>query len=80
MPLFNYACTTCGETKRRLCSVSQSASHPLCPKCEVIMARAPTGPTTQKKERLDNGVSPKAIERLDNAEELFRERAKGKAE
>jgi hypothetical protein len=27
-------------------------------------------------ERLDNHVSPKAVERLDNAEELFRERAK----
>ncbi len=47
-----------------------------CIKCHIFMIRDSNPPNTQVKEVLDNGLQPKRIERLRDAEELYRNRKK----
>ena len=78
MPLFNLACEGCGKKSRILAaswgSVSQERLR--CDACPGVLRRAATGVSSQAVERLDNGLMPKAVERLADAERLFQERAK----
>ena len=39
------------------------------------MERNPSGASSQAVERLDNGLMPKAVERIADAERLYKERA-----
>jgi hypothetical protein len=43
--------------------------------CDELLSREETPPSTQMLESLDNGAMIKRVERLQNAEELYRERA-----
>lgn len=79
MPLFNLKCPN-GHQKSLL-TVGQSwdkvpDEKKMCPVCNEIMTRNGTGPTSNVKEKLDNGLMPKAIERYSNAEELYQNRNK----
>lgn len=73
MPLYCYQCSTCKKTARRICSPDESKTAPIC--CEKPMKRTPKPITSRCVEVLDNGVMPKKLERLVDAERLFRERA-----
>jgi hypothetical protein len=54
---------------------SLEASRALrCRECGGPLHRAGLGPSTQVVERLDNGLMPRALERLADAERLFEER------
>lgn len=77
MPLFNFKCNSCGKEIRKILKSKEVEQFigTKCPDCTGSFERAPTGPTTQVMERLDNGVSPRAVERLSEAERLFKERA-----
>jgi hypothetical protein len=84
MPLFTLLCTKCGFTKKLLTTkkwgevlTSNGQKDLLCPGCEkYLMTRCGKGPTTNTKEKLDNGAMVRAVERYSNAEELFKERNK----
>lgn len=75
MPQFKFVCPKCGFKKSRL-----SKDHFECEKCKAQMERNPTGPTNQVYERLDNGLMPRTVERLADAERLNKERAKNNGE
>lgn len=74
MPLYCYACT-CGKTTRRLCKPAEAKDLPVC-ECGLNMNRDPRPPTTKIVETLDSGYSPRKVERLADAERLYRERSK----
>lgn len=69
MPLFNYACSNCNFIKRSL-----KSDPPTCPACNIHMVRKLEGPTTKILETLDNGIMTKKVERLSDAERIFKER------
>jgi hypothetical protein len=64
----------CSAEKRRVCSAEEAQCPPEC--CGQAMKRTPRGATSRVVESLDNGVMTKRLERLADAERLFRERAK----
>jgi hypothetical protein len=91
MPLYNFICPKCGNKRRRICSPAQAKIPIKCGDCsardndgpnlpatanENTMERDPSGPTNQRYERLDNGLMPRAVERLVDAERLHKERSK----
>ena len=73
MPLYHYRCETCEKEARRICTPEQSQAAPVC--CEHPMVREPHPVSTRCTEVLDNGAMVKKLERLTDAERLFRERA-----
>jgi hypothetical protein len=73
MPLFNFKCD-CGTKVRKLLPVAPGA-YP-CPACLTPMMRDSVAPTSRSTEVLDNGMMSRPLERLDNAEEIFRDRAR----
>lgn len=78
MPLFNVKCPN-GHKSSILTFESSFDKIPSvkkkCKECGEEMVRDGTGPTSSVKEKLDNGMMPKAIERLSDAERLYHERA-----
>jgi len=46
-----------------------------CPVCSEIMSRKPVPPSTQVHEVIDNGIMPRRLTRLADAERLNKERA-----
>ncbi len=76
MPVFNLVCGSCSKTTRQLASSwgSRTADASKCD-CGGELKRAATGPSTRVVETLDNGAMPRSVERLANAEELYRKRA-----
>jgi ribosomal protein S27E len=75
MALFNFVCPKCGTKKRRICSPEEAKQPISCKQCSTTLERDPTGPTQQVKERIDNTLMPRAVERLSEAERLYKERA-----
>ena len=78
MPLFNLSCKSC-ENKTRKLAASAAEAIAAAGKCECggcCWFWAAKGPSTQTMERLDNGIMPRAVERLANAEELHHDRAR----
>lgn len=73
MPLFKLSCPLCSKKKTTLANSWAQASK-TC-ECGSEMSRSPSGLSSQTVERLDNGVMPKALERLADAERLYRDRA-----
>jgi len=71
MAQYKFLCSTCGFKKARL-----SLDPFDCPKCKSPMKRNASGPTNQVYEQLDNGLMPRKVERLADAERLFKDRAK----
>lgn len=75
MALYNYRCDGCGKKARKI-STPEQQQTPQCPDCVQDMVRDPTGPSSQKMERLDNSLMPRRVERLADAERLHKERSK----
>lgn len=80
MAAWNFKCNgPCRKTTRKILEPEKVAAFvgTSCgkPDCGGTWQRDPTGPTTQKYERLDNGLMPRAVERPADAERLFKERA-----
>lgn len=78
MPLFNLKCPN-GHTRSILTIQSNFDKIPVekkkCKECSEIMTRNASGPTAAVKEKLDNGVMIRAVERLADAEKLYHDRA-----
>jgi putative FmdB family regulatory protein len=74
MPLFNYRCSSCGLTKSVIRRFKAKKNPPSC-SCGTVMTRAPKPPSSRVVETIDNGVMPKRVEKLVDAERLFKERA-----
>ena len=75
MPLFYFKCSECQKPRTVICSVKKVDDKRTCDSCEGELVRTPVGPGTSCVETLDNGLMAKKIERLSNAEEIYRERS-----
>lgn len=73
MPLFNFVCSDCGKRSKAILTPEQAKESRLC-ECGSALKRDAQGPTTMVVEHLDNGVMPRSVERLADAERLFKER------
>lgn len=73
MPIFNLICRKCKATSRSMRDSIEKVNRSCA--CGGKLKRNPSPPSTQVKETLDNGLMPKSVERLVNAEQLNRERA-----
>ena len=74
MPLYNYVCASCGRRDRKVCSPQEALAVPEC--CSAPMKRDPKGPSSRCVEVIDNGLMVKRVERLTEADRLFKERSK----
>ena len=74
MPVFLFKCPKCSKTKERL--ARKRVDAPDCPDCRIAMVRDNIGPPSQVIERIDTGTSSRPVERLQDAVELTKERAK----
>jgi len=82
MPLYRFFCPSCSARQTRILRVPFDELSPekvrdilTCKMCGKCVKRDPSPPTTQSKETLDNGAMPHAVERLKDAEELYKDRA-----
>lgn len=80
MPLYNFQCDACKRTVRRIFDVQDvdSFEGSICfdnGACQGKWRRVPTGPTSQVMEKLDNGISPRTVERWSDAERVWKERS-----
>lgn len=76
MPLYYFFCETCQLHGRKVLKAGEQTRKWPCPTCGKALKREPKAPSTQMMETLDNGAMVKRVERLQNAEELHRDRAK----
>ena len=73
MPVFHYFCSQCQtETKKFFAKGVDSLE---CPFCGSEMEREMNGPSARVVEKLDNGVMSRSVERLADAERLYKDRA-----
>lgn len=72
MPLYYFKCSHCGKTSRRILKPEEVAGQTCT--CGAFTTRDPQPPTTRVVETLDNGVMTRPVERLADAERLFKER------
>lgn len=73
MPIYHFVCENGHEVERLL---PRGADPGPCLECQCALKRVPgVGPSTIKKEILDNGVMRKSLERLADAERLSKERS-----
>lgn len=77
MPLYNFRCATCKQTTRKLMKVEayealESASIQC--KCGGAAKREMQAASSQTMEVLDNGLVARRVERLSEAERIFKER------
>ena len=70
MALYCYVCE-CGE---KLSRILKKDEEQLCKACGKKMARNPSPPHSQVVESLDNGNMPRKVERLADAERLYKDR------
>lgn len=78
MPLFHTRCKACGLAGRCILTTPEELEQRACKACQGGLERV-AGATTmdaRKVERLDNGTMARAVERLDDAERLYAERAR----
>lgn len=73
MPAFNFICYACNNKRRMLRATGPSVA--ICVGCGLDMVRDTVAPTSRSTEVLDSGAMTRPLERLDNAEEIFRDRA-----
>ncbi len=77
MPLFHFSCPNCGAHRRRILTPEAAKSEvPECPECFAAMERDAKPPSTRVVETLDNGLMPRRLERLADAERIYRDHAK----
>lgn len=70
MGLWNFKCSKCGGKQRKLLSKIEVVN---CTTCNTPMTFTDSKITNQNKDRLDNGLMAKAIERIENVEEIMQE-------
>lgn len=73
MPLYYFKCETCGAALRKIMAPEQAREPRICV-CGEVLSRDPHPPSSQAVETLDNGIMPRRLERLADAERLFAER------
>jgi len=78
MGLYHFQCPVCEKTKRKLFK-SEPGDLILC-ECGHVMLRIMQPPTTRVVEILDNGLMPRKIERLSEAERFSKERSKNNSD
>lgn len=71
MAVFSYRCEEHGEFKKRLTKREKLADCPVCGKASLPVLRAGS---MQHLEKLDNGAMVRAIERLQDIDEIMEER------
>lgn len=76
MPLYHLKCEACKVFERHMLSPAEAKAGVACRGCGVRMARDPNPPSTSVMETLDNGAMVRKLERLSQAEELYRDRAR----
>jgi hypothetical protein len=74
MPLYKFVCLDCAEPTKKLMDSGASRLDLKC-KCGGSLVRDASPPNSVLYEALDNGAMPRRLERLQNAEELYRDRA-----
>lgn len=72
--LLRFTCKSCGESTRKIVASANDVKDIKCT-CGGACERSPNPPSTHVMETLDNGAMPRALERRQNAEELYREHA-----
>lgn len=75
MPAFVLYCEKCQKTTKKLLAFCKELVDQVCDKCGSKLVRKGNGPTASVYEKLDNGAMPRSVERLRDAEELYKERA-----
>jgi hypothetical protein len=73
LPLYKLRCPRCEREKK----VMRDKPPQECCPCGGEFQRSGAGPSSQVTERLDNGLMPRSLERLVDAERLHQERADG---
>lgn len=77
MPLFTYDCLQCGTINKRIVQLDQSDPAGMtckaCGKFKLIKAKQ-GGTSNQTMEVVDNGIQTRPVERLAEAERIFKER------
>lgn len=66
----------CEYKGRKMLKSSKEIKNLRCPECKECVTREVTGPSSQVMEVLDNGAMPRRLERLRDAEDLYRSRSK----
>ncbi len=76
MPLYYFKCIHCNSRVNVFCKTEKLKEERHCVKCNTVLKRAPNAPSTNVKETLDNGIMARRVERIADAEEVNRERAR----
>lgn len=76
MPKYYFVCLACSAELTRFISAEEAKALPPCTKCGGAVKRTPRPPSPFVKERLDNGLMPKVVERPADAQRLYKERSK----
>lgn len=84
MPMYKFWCRFKHGIVTKILTPAQSRQQQLCPGCardnyRVRLRRAPSGPSSNAKETLDNGLMTKRLERPADAERLNKERSQEQA-
>lgn len=74
MPLYHYSCPGCLSKSRKILTPAESKAPQTCKECSGVLAREMSPPSSQTTEIIDTGFMPKRLERLADAERLFKER------
>lgn len=73
MPLFFFKCNSCGREVRKIIPAEADFKDRTC-SCSGTLERDARGVTSRTVETLDNGAMTRSLERLTDAERLFKER------
>lgn len=77
MAMYCYKCSTCGATARFLADpATKQGLVPCLASCGGAMERDQRGPSSRVTEVIDTGGMPRSLERLADAERIYKERAK----
>ena len=76
MPIYGYKCPGCGAETRRLMSAKEALAAVLVCSCGVEFQRHVKAPSSQTMEVIDNGARVRRLERLSDAQDIYREYVK----
>lgn len=76
MALYYFHCPKCDKSEGRFLKDRTRVLQQDCLTCGERLTRTPQAPSSQVRESLDNGVMPRRVERLKDAEILHKERSR----
>jgi len=76
MPSYKFECKKCGKPVQRILLAGDQKKPQIHKDCGGDLVRVGAGPSVLVKETLDNGAMPHAVERLKDAEQLYKDRAR----